>query len=138
MRSDGYKTKGRQEILKYLIENSNKAVTVREIYQYIQNEDIKVSITTVYRYLDKLVSEGQAMKYVSDKGEKSGYQYVGESQGCQEHLHLQCIKCGRVIHLDCEFMHDINNHIMKHHSFNLNCANSILYGICEECGERKK
>ena len=52
----------------------------------------------------------------------------------EEHKKAQeCVKCGKILHLDCEFMKEISEHIQKDHGFSLQCKNSILYGICREC-----
>lgn len=78
------------------------------------------------------------MKYVADKGEKAGYQYVEQPSRCQKHLHLQCSECGKVIHLDCDFMKEISEHILSDHGFTLCCKDSILYGVCDECSKKEK
>ena len=83
--------------------------------------------------LDKLATDGTVMKYVAEAGGKAVYQYVELGQHCDEHLHLKCVKCGCIIHLDCGFMDEIAEHIQKDHGFQLQCKNSILYGICKDC-----
>ena len=103
-RKHEYQTKSRQMILDYLIRNKDRAVHVSDIIRHMDQEECSVNKTTVYRYLDKLVAEKTLMKYVADKGEKAGYQYVEQPSRCQKHLHLQCSECGKVIHLDCDFM----------------------------------
>ncbi len=75
-RKHEYQTKSRQMILDYLIRIKDRAVHVSDIIQYMDQEECSVNKTTVYRYLDKLVAEKTLMKYVADKGEKAGYQYV--------------------------------------------------------------
>lgn len=136
-RKHEYQTKSRQMILNYLIMNKDRAVHVSDIISYMEKEKCTVNKTTVYRYLDKLAAEKMLMKYVADKGEKAGYQYVEQNSKCQEHLHLQCMSCGRVIHLDCDFMGEISNHILSEHGFKLCCKDSILYGLCDACGSEK-
>jgi Fur family ferric uptake transcriptional regulator len=136
-RKQGYQTKNRQMILDCLKENKDKTVSVSDIIEYMDNQGCAVNKTTVYRYLDKLVADEAIMKYVVDKGEKAGYQYVDKNSHCSEHLHLQCAHCGRVIHLDCEFMTEIAEHIRKDHGFQIECKDSILYGICNECSKER-
>ena len=45
----------------------------------------------------------------------------------------KCVKCGKIIHLECHFMEEISHHIEESHGFTLQCKNSILYGVCKEC-----
>ena len=105
-RSDGYNTKTRQLILDYLINNRQHAVSASNILEHLEEQGASPNPTTVYRYLDKLAGEQRIMKYVADKGEKAVFQYVDEGRHCREHLHLKCVQCGRIYHLDCHFMDD--------------------------------
>ena len=135
-RSGSYQTKARQLTILYLREHQDRAVSASSILEYLHQYGMKTNITTVYRYLEKLLAEGCVLKYMDEAGEKSVFQYVGEENHCHEHLHLKCIQCGRVIHLDCEFMQCLDEHIRAHHGFSMQCSNSILYGYCVACQEK--
>ncbi|MCI2046494.1 MAG: transcriptional repressor [Faecalibacterium sp.] len=132
-RSDGYNTKTRQLILNYLMDNREHAVSAANILEHLQNEGAAPSPTTVYRYLERLAGEGRVMKYVADKGEQAVFQYVGDSAHCREHLHLKCVKCGQIYHLDCGFMDEVRAHLSAQHGFLLQCEGSMLYGTCSRC-----
>lgn len=133
MAGSGYATASRKRILDFLKSNSDRTVTVADIDEYLKRCDSEVNITTIYRYLDKLAGEGTVMKYVAEKGGKAVYQYVEQGHKCDEHLHIKCIKCGCIVHLECAFMDEIAEHILQDHGFALQCKNSILYGTCEKC-----
>lgn len=133
MANCGYATANRKKILDFLKENHNRTLTVADIDAYLKSCDSEVNITTIYRYLDKLEKEGTVMKYVAEKGSQATYQYVESGHNCEEHLHLQCVKCGKVIHLECHFMYEILEHVEKEHGFVMQCKNSIVYGTCREC-----
>lgn len=137
MAGSSYVTASRRKILDFLKESDERSVTAADVDAYLKAQNSEVNITTVYRYLDKLAKEGTIMKYVAEKGGQSAYQYVNPARRCSEHLHLKCLKCGRIIHLDCQFMKEISNHMSKDHGFSLHCENSILYGICRECREKE-
>lgn len=138
MRSDSYNTKSKQMILDFLTANSERTVDVAEISKYLKDNDYEVNVTTIYRCLDKLVANNLISKYTDDSGKKATYRFVGENSCCHEHLHLQCSGCGKIIHLDCEFMDELIEHITKKHDFDLRCDKSILYGKCKECSEKEK
>lgn len=137
MAGNGYTTTSRKKILEYLMANSDRTVTVTDIDQYLKKNDNEVNITTIYRYLDKLAKEGTVMKYVAEKGSQAVYQYVEMGHHCEEHLHLKCVSCGCIIHLECAFMDEIAEHVLKDHGFTLQCKNSIIYGLCRECREKQ-
>ena len=122
----GYNTKTRQLILDYLINNRQHAVSASNILEHLEAEGASPNPTTVYRYLDKLAGEQRIMKYVADKGEKAVFQYVDEGRHCREHLHLKCVQCGRIYHLDCHFMDEVRAHLMAEHGFTLQCEGSVL------------
>ncbi|MGN0349326.1 MAG: Fur family transcriptional regulator [Roseburia sp.] len=133
MAGSNYATANRKKILDFLRKNSDRTVSVQDIDCYLKRQDSEVNLTTIYRYLDKLEKEGCVIRYVAKKGGKAVYQYVEEGKNCEEHLHLKCIACGRIHHLDCAFMDEISEHIKKEHGFLLQAKNSILYGFCETC-----
>lgn len=132
-----YKTKNRTLILQYLIEEKEHTISIADINEFLADKGESVNLSTIYRFLDKLVAEGKVMKYQQEDGKKAVFQYV-DTQDCHEHLHMQCVKCGRMIHLNCGFMQKISDHMMEHHHFHLQCQNSILYGICDVCEKNQK
>lgn len=136
MAGNGYATASRKKILEYLKNNSSRTVTAADISLYLKEQDSEVNITTIYRYLDKLETDGTVMKYVAEKGSQAGYQYVELGHRCEEHLHLKCVVCGGISHLECAFMDEISEHILKDHGFVLQCRNSIIYGTCKACREK--
>lgn len=132
-RSDGYNTRTRQLILDYLVANRQHAVSASHILDELEQQGAAPNPATVYRYLDKLVSEQRVMKYVADKGEKAVFQYVDQSRRCHEHLHLKCVQCGQIYHLECGFMEQLRTHLEAEHGFALQCEGSMLYGVCSRC-----
>lgn len=131
-RNESYNTKAKLEILAYLNKCSN-TVSVADILKHLKENGILVNQTTVYRCLDKLCSDHTIIKYVSSKGKKAVYQLSEKSGQCAEHLHLKCIYCGKIIHLDCSCMDNFKSHLQNCHDFMLQCEGAMLYGICTNC-----
>ena len=136
MANNGYNTAARSRILGFLKENKDRTVNANDILNRLNDQGNDVSITTIYRYLDKLTESGEVMKYTAENGTRAVFQYVGEKQHCEEHLHLQCVRCGAILHLDCGFMDEISEHVMNEHGFRIQCRNSIIYGECSRCLEK--
>ncbi len=129
-----YSTEKRTKILDYLKSHDDVDVTVKEIeYALKDNYDLSVNITTIYRYLDKLAEEGTVLKHTDENGKTSTYQYIVPESECNSHLHMKCVSCGRIYHMDCAFMDEFKKHIYKHHQFILECKKSMLYGVCNSC-----
>ena len=136
MANNGYNTAARSRILGFLKENKDRTVNANDILNWLNDQGNDVNITTIYRYLEKLTESGEVMKYIAENGTRAVFQYVGEKQHCEEHLHLQCVRCGAILHLDCDFMDEISEHVMKEHGFRIQCRNSIIYGECSRCLEK--
>lgn len=128
-----YNTKQKQLILNCLMQNKDKHVTVDQIKEYLNKTNDRVGRTTIYRYLDKLVAQGIVRKYMIEGGKSACYQYMERMDVCQNHFHLKCVDCGQLIHLDCEYLDDINRHIKDHHNFNIDHSKTVLYGHCGKC-----
>ncbi len=132
-RENGYRTLNRTRIMNYLVDNRERAVTANEIHAYFEQQESPVNMTTIYRYLEKLCADGTVIKYVAAKGNMTTYQYVEGKPECHHHIHMKCIRCGKVIHLNCGFMQDFESHILEHHQFTIVYEDCVLMGICEKC-----
>lgn len=137
MAEKGYNTKIRRILEDYLQSNAHSTVTAGEVLRHFEALGEPVSRTTVYRNLDRMVEERSVIKYVSDDGKKASYLYRESHINCEDHLHLQCSLCGKVIHLDCHFMAELMEHIRASHGFALKCDSSILYGLCADCKKQQ-
>ena len=137
MVGNNYSTLARKNILEYLQENRNQGISALDIQKHLEEIGHPVNKTTVYRYLDKLTKDGLLMKYVSEKGNQTVYQYVEEDSHCENHLHLKCVLCGAIAHLDCTYMAELQEHISSEHGFSIECKNSVLYGLCQECSSKQ-
>lgn len=40
---------------------------------------------------------------------------------------------GKVVHLDCNFMDELKEHLFRNHGFRLQCSGDMLHGICKDC-----
>lgn len=132
MRCD-YKTKCKETIMEILNENKDITLSVDDIFSIFSNRCIKVNITTIYRNLDRLEKDGIVNKFPASDSHKALYQIIRHDLNNEEHLHMQCSSCGKVIHLDCDYMTDFIQHLKDHHQFDVTCDKSILFGLCDDC-----
>lgn len=132
-----YKTRQMAELLAFLKSVQGSHVTVSDICDHFQNEGIAVGTTTVYRNLEKMVSEGLVAKYVVDGVSSACFEYIGEKENCVFPVcyHCKCERCGKLIHLQCNEVESLRQHLMEQHGFEMNALRTVFYGICEECGK---
>ena len=123
-----YKTEQKKELIEYMIENSNIYVSAEEKEKYFKNKKINVGLTTIYRFLKSLEDEEKVR--IELKNHTKYYQYILEE--CDNHYHLKCTKCGKVIHFHCKELEELNSHISKEHKFQVD-TKAVIYGICDKC-----
>jgi Fur family ferric uptake transcriptional regulator len=128
----GYRTRQKDIILSFIKAGGDRHMTAGEIAAGLSGQ---VGVTTVYRTLEKLENSGEVRKFIAEEGKSACYQYVPESGQCNMHFHLKCLDCGRLIHLDCEFMNELDEHIRCDHGFTVDSSRTVLYG---HCGCREK
>ncbi len=137
MSKSTYNTKQKQIIYDFLVENMDKQLTCDEIAHMLKLNGTPIGKATLYRFLDFLVSGGDARK-ISDEAKKSAaYQLIDSELDCKGHLHLKCVDCGEFHHLGCDFMHSVDEHIFSHHKFKIDKSKTVIYGICEKCSEKE-
>lgn len=132
-----YKTKQRQLVMDFLKANANKCVLIEDIYRGLLLQNEKIGKTTVYRTLTKLLQEGKVLKFRNENGEGAMYQYRNEECRQQNHIHLKCLACDKIIHLDCSFIDDLKTHLAQDHAFQLDETNTVIYGYCDACANKQ-
>jgi Fur family ferric uptake transcriptional regulator len=129
-----YNTEKRAEILSFLGSCRGEAVTIDSICNSILKDGKGKS--TVYRLISKLVDEGAVRKISDARTRHVTYQYINGGS-CAEHLHLKCTVCGRLLHLDDETTHLLENKIFNSRGFRVDDS-SLLYGRCGDCIYKNK
>ena len=122
-----YNTKQKDMILD-VIRKEKKEFTIKDIYNSL---DGAAGLTTIYRLVDKLVIDGILHKHIS-KDNITYYEYLEECDK-ENHFYLKCEKCGNMIHVDCDFVEELENHITNEHKFKLDKKMIIINGICNKC-----
>ena len=127
-----YNTK-QKDIILDVIKSQNREFTVKDIYKQVSD---KAGLTTIYRLIDKLEKDGLISKDIG-LNNITYYQYL---EKCDEenHFYLKCGKCGNMIHVDCDCINDLSNHIKNIHKFSLNKENIVINGICNRCNEKRR
>lgn len=126
-RSESYNTK-QKDIVLNVVKNQKKEFTVKDLYNDLNGS---VGLTTIYRLIDRFVKENKLSKYIGNDN-TTYYQYLEE---CSEenHFYLKCNMCGEMVHIDCDCILDLSNHIIKKHHFKPNKENIIINGLCDNC-----
>lgn len=130
-----YKTKGKEILYAFFQALGGKRFCAKDIIDYLEAKELSMNQATVYRNLEKLCADGILIKSKQPNDEHCYYQYVGENSHCQEHLHLQCKKCGKIIHLENPGMNIFFQEVQQKYGFLLEPMESVLVGVCAECNQ---
>ena len=132
-----YKTKQREVLLSYLRSTAGNHITAGDVCEYFKEQGTPIGQATVYRQLESLVDEGIMNKYHIDANSPACFEYVEEETHGGEAVcfHAKCGECGKLIHLHCEEILKIKNHLLKDHGFVLDDRRTVFYGLCEDCAK---
>ena len=133
-----YQTKQRVELLAYLERMSGQHITVNDACEYFKAQGKSVGTTTIYRQLEKMVDQGIVTKYMIDLKSPACFELVreeGEGEGEDEDhcYHCKCEICQKVIHIHCDEIPQMQEHVREHHGFIINPKRTVFYGVCDEC-----
>ncbi|MDO4865665.1 MAG: transcriptional repressor [Clostridia bacterium] len=127
-----YNTRQKRELLAFLRERSMQHFSVDDVVFEMQDRGEKIGRSTVYRYLELLAEQGSVRKYQSVQG-ITQYQHVEDDSRCDSHFHMMCSRCGNLMHVDCDLMRTMSEHLVKDHGFLLDPRETILVGVCQKC-----
>ena len=130
-----YKTKQRDILLAYLKTMQGVHVTASDICDHFRSLKAPIGQSTVYRHLESLVDEGIIKKYIIDGSSAACFEYVEPDSHVDADVcfHCKCEKCGRLIHLHCDEMNEMQSHLISDHHFKMDPVRTVFYGLCEQC-----
>lgn len=110
------------------INTDHKHWTVQEVYDAVKPNLPSLNLSTVYRALDYLSSEG--LISVSDLGAGTP---VYESIQDNPHHHMVCLGCEAVFELSHEDVDEFFTKISRKNEFEVCTNHLILFGTCTGC-----
>ena len=104
-------------------------IDAEALLEVMQARGLKISRATVYRNLDLLVESGLARKQRLGRRHFL-YEHV---HGGQQHDHLVCTRCGRVLEFSNEQLERMLPIIADEHQFQVQRHRVEIYGVCHAC-----
>lgn len=134
-----YATEQKKLLIDFLREHHESSFSVDEIVLEMKKiNGVKVPATsTVYRLMTKLVEEGSVKRFVKGHSRQFLYQIVDRDH-CRSHLHLRCMDCGKLIHLNEKLSDELLDVIRSTSDFSVNEEETVLVGACSDCSRAKK
>ena len=129
-----YATEQKKMLSDFLKENAERAFSIDELIEGMRacyGERVP-GTSTVYRLMTRLVEEGSVKRFVKGHSRRFLYQAVRDEH-CHSHLHLKCIGCGALVHLDEHVSDRVLEAIRTSSNFSVNEEETVLFGACARC-----
>lgn len=131
-RSTKYHTKQSEAVLAYIMSLKGEHITAGQIVAYFKNQQTPIGVATIYRHLDRLVETGTVHRYMLDGISGACYQYISKEHECHQ-VHFKCEECGLILHVECDLMASVPQHVYEEHAFQINPMKTVFYGKCSNC-----
>lgn len=121
-------TRARRGILSILT-SSTVPMTVEDILAALRRRESSVVLSTVYRNVDSLVTQGSVRRIALPDGERALFELA---RGPHRHYAV-CLTCHRVIPLDGCPVEQYANDAGLRLDFQVTSHTLVLYGYCRDC-----
>lgn len=108
--------------------------TADEVYQSMKDEYPSISRATVYRNLNKMSDNGQALKVRVS----SGANHFDDT--LRPHYHVVCAKCGRVDDVEVDLPSSVTESLDKATApgFTITGYELLFCGLCSACAQERQ
>lgn len=130
LKSKGLRMTPSKEILiQFFLDNKNRHVPIKELYDYLSKHIADVDRTTIYRNIEKFISLGLIQELDLPKAGKV-YQYVF---GKKMHHYYICKSCGKMNKGNAELFEKVEKALKDIHDFSKANLSMLFYGFCSKC-----
>jgi Fur family transcriptional regulator, ferric uptake regulator len=132
LRASGRRITPQRKMVLNILAEASSHLTAQDVHERAKYDDACLSLATVYRTLNILKETGVVHELHLD-GEHHHYELSAK----QEHSHLVCLGCGRVIEVDSAAFCQAAKAAGEAHGFVVATAQVELAGYCEACYRRQ-
>lgn|SRR5574344_616845 len=126
-------SKNRDDVIN-ILKKQESPISVEDIFNELKFENEKLSLSTVYRIVEKLTSLNVVRKAAVLDDNKSLYELVKDG-----HNHYMiCVKCKKMIPIDGCPIEELEKKIATDTGFNITGHKFELYGECQSCIDKEK
>lgn len=125
-------TKQRIAILD-ILEKSEQPISAEQIYIILLDENISVSLSTVYRTLDVMTEKNMVTKITISQDGKTLYEI-----NCELHRHyLYCLRCNKILTIKHCPLENYEQSLIDKTGYDIVGHKLNVYGYCPECKKKE-
>jgi Fur family ferric uptake transcriptional regulator len=118
-----------RELIASILQREPRFLSAAELYERLKRDGARVSLSTVYRTLDRLRAKGEVTERTDAEGEAT----FMLCEPAYHHHHAICAECGRVEDVDCTAMEQFSESLRALHGFELDGHAMEFFGRCHAC-----
>jgi Fur family ferric uptake transcriptional regulator len=123
-------TRQRRVILQ-VMDAADQHLDVDQIFERAKRIDSGVHLVTVYRTVEMLKKQGliDELDLLHLRGDRHYY----ETHGPRDHIHVACLKCGKVREFESRLYEQLKSQIEKDFGMKVTISRTEVGGYCSDC-----
>ena len=136
LKSQGIRLTRQRRVILQVMETARRHLDAAEILARAQKIDAEITRVTVYRTIDllkrrRLIDE---LDLLHLRGDRHFY----ESHGPRDHIHVACVRCGKVREFESEMYEDLMKQISRDCNIQITVTRTEVGGICADCQQKSR
>src|SRR5262250_681682 len=127
----GLRLTRQRKVILQVMDDADQHLDVDQILERAQKIDPDIHLVTVYRTVDLLKKQGliDELDLLHLRGDRHYY----ETHGPRDHIHVACLKCGKVREFESRLYEQLKNQIARDFDMKVTVSRTEVGGYCAEC-----
>src|SRR5580765_2425117 len=127
----GIRMTRQRRVLLQVMDDAEQHLDVDQILARAQKIDSDIHLVTVYRTIDLLKKQGliDELDLLHLRGDRHYY----ETHGPRDHIHVACLKCGKVREFESRLYEQLKEQIARDFNMTVTISRTEVGGYCAEC-----
>jgi len=131
--SRGVRMTRQRRLLVHIIQSADSHMDAVQLWQRARAQDPTINKVTVYRTLAMLKKHGLVDEL--DLLHLQGGKHYYEARTTRDHIHLACVKCGRIQEFQSSLFEKLKGQIERERRFRIQVVRVEAGGYCDRCQE---
>jgi len=132
LNSSSQRVTAQRALLLELLRRSGGHVDADELYRRAKKKNSRISLSTVYRNLQLF----KKLELVDERHFDEEHHHYEVKSG-EEHQHLLCIRCGKVVEFDYPASRKFKENVGQKYGFHITGVEIHMTGLCSGCREKE-
>jgi Fur family ferric uptake transcriptional regulator len=128
LNSSSQRVTSQRTLLLELLRRSGEHVDADGLYRRAKKKNPRISLSTVYRNLQLF----KKLELVDERHFDEEHHHYEVKSG-EEHQHLLCIRCGKVVEFDYSVSQKLKEDVSKKYDFGITGIEIHMTGLCSGC-----